>query len=142
MKKAILIAAMVLGASVSHAKTVCSISAGNPTQDMVFDRGLFNAEITAPNYVLVRKDLSSAQEVQLSQFDSYAKWKAVNGDTLVTFSQQENGEYGITVGVIDISKAKTNMLPLEAMAIGPVTDKQFLNLILPKKNLSLICLQQ
>lgn len=138
MKRVITIAALLLSANFASAKANCHINTGS-AKDMVFDRILFSAEVSSPRYVLVKKGAQAAQEVQLDQFDTYEKWKAVNGATVVTLSPQQNGEYGITVGHIDISKSE-NMLPLDAMAIGPVTDQQFLNLILPQANLSVICL--
>lgn len=109
---------------------------------MTFDRNLFNGEITSsPTAVLVKKDLSSAKVIQLEQINTYEKWQEANGDTLVTFNQQENGSHGFTVGTIDLSKAETNILPLDAIVVGPVTKQQSLGLVLPQKNLSLTCIQ-
>ena len=138
MKNILVYAAMFLVTCVSQAKTVCNVNAGDPKQDMVFDRTLFTGEVTTPRYLLIKAEAQSAEEVQLTQFDSFEKWKAVNGATLVSLSVQENGEYGITVSHLDHSK-RSNMLPLDAMAIGPVVDKQFLTLIVPAKNLSVVC---
>ena len=140
MKTVLTLTAIMLAATLSQAKTVCNLNSGDPQKDMVFDHVLFSGEITSPKILLVSKDNSSASEVQLSQFTSFEKWKAIDGRTLVTFSQQ-NGSYGITVGQIDTSKGDTNALPLNAMAIGPVTQQSPLNLVVPPKNLSAICVQ-
>jgi hypothetical protein len=139
MKHLILSAAMLFAASASQAKVICNVNSSDPKQDMVFDRVLFSSEVTSPHYLIVSKDAQSAQEVQINQFDNFAKLRAINGQTMVTLSQQENGQYAITVGHVDVTKGKTNALPLDAMAFGAVTDQQFLDLIVPAKNLSIIC---
>lgn len=137
MKHVLVIASLILAANFASAKTLCGINT-DPHKDMAFDRTLFSAEISSPTYVLVKKGAQAAEEVELSQFDTYAKWKAINGATIVTFSAQQNGQFGITVAHVDISKSK-NMLPLDVMASGPVDEQKFLHLVLPQKNLSLIC---
>lgn len=133
--------ALALGTCASQAKTLCSISAENPTKNMAYDRNLFNGEITSPTAVIVKKDLSSSKVIQLEQIDTYEKWQEFNGDTLVTFNQEENDSYGITVGAIDISKSDTNILPLDAIVVGPATKQLPLGLVLPQKKLSMTCIQ-
>jgi hypothetical protein len=139
MKALFTMTAILLAASVSSAKTFCSISSGIPQRDMVYDRSLFSGEITSPKYILVNKDLTAAAEVQLSQFTTMEQWKAIDGQVLVSFSNPQNDTYGITVGQIDMSKADTNALPLVALAVGPVTEKGPLTLVVPQNRLSTVC---
>lgn len=137
MKHVFAIAILLFAANVASAKTYCSIST-NQSKEMVFDRSLFNAEVSSPKYVLVKKDLQIAEEIQLSKFDTYEKWKAIDGEMFVTFGAQPDGQYGITFGHVDISKSE-NMLSLDAIIIGSVAEQKFLNLMLPQKKLSLTC---
>ena len=137
MKRLISLTVILFLAGAAQAKTICSLESGDPKQDMVFANVLFSGEVIAPKYLLVNKAASAATEVQMSQFTTYEQWKAINGQTLVTFSPQQNGGYGITVGEIDLGK--TNALPLVALVIGAVTEANPLSLIVPAKNLSGIC---
>jgi hypothetical protein len=103
---------------------------------------LFSTEVESPKLILVDKSNSSASEVQMSQFQSFRQWKAINGQVLITLSTQENASgYLIAVGQVDTSKKNTNALPLVAMAAGPVSEQSPLNLTVPPKNLSVTCVQ-
>lgn len=127
--------------SISQAKVICNVDSGDPKQDMVFDKLLITTEVSSPKYILIKAGNTSAVEVQLAQFDSLEKWQSINGASLVSLGEQQNGEFGITASTIDISKS-SNILPLDALALGPIVEKQYLNLILPNKNLSIICFTQ
>lgn len=132
---------MLMIGTISQAKVLCNVNSGDQKQDMVFDKMLITTDVSAPRYIIVKTGNTSAEEVQLTQFDTLEKWQAINGVTLISLSQQQNGGYGITASTVDVSKL-SNMLPLDAVAIGPVADKQFLNLILAKQYLSIVCFQQ
>ncbi|MBK9039597.1 MAG: hypothetical protein IPL83_10605 [Bdellovibrionales bacterium] len=137
MKHVFTITALMLAANLASAMTVCSINTGS-SKDLEFDQVLFSEEISSPRFLLVKNGARAVEEIQLSQFDTEEKWKAIDGATFVTFSIEKNGAYGITVGRVDISKSE-NILTLDAIAVGSVADQQFLGLTLPQKNLSLVC---
>jgi hypothetical protein len=138
MKHLMILATIVFAAQLSQAKTICNVNAGSG-KDMVYDRTLLSTEATLGKYILISKDKSSASEVQLSQFGSLEKWQAINGLTLITVSEQKNGTYGITAGKVDTAKT-SNILPMTAVALGTVRPDQFLTLILPQANLSVVCM--
>ena len=141
MKRTLLLTALLLAASASQAKIQCNVNSGSLKQKMIYDKMLFTGEVTMgkPRYFVIDQSGSSAREIQPAQFTTFGIWEAIDGLTMVSLSLAEDGRSGITVGPIDVSKAQGNALPLEAIAFGAVTDTQSLNLVVPTRNLSIIC---
>lgn len=137
MKFAAIIAAALASVNIASAKTVCNINAGS-SKDMVFDKILYSGEVRGPRFFLLKDSLQSVEEVNLDQMNSYEKWKLINGNTFVTFDVEDDGQASIAIGRVDISKSD-NILPLEAITVGMLGEQKFLNLIVPQKDLSLLC---
>jgi hypothetical protein len=127
----------MLVSAMAQATTVCSVVAGN-AKEQVYDHILWSGDMTQDHYVVVDKNAKSAREVKFDNLASAAALKALNGQTLISFSKGENGGYSITAGTVDTSKSE-NVFPISAMAFGGVSKTQVLDLLLPPKGLSLVC---
>lgn len=138
MKHAITITALMLAAGFANAKTICSINY-NTGNDLVFDHPLYSAEVSTSKFVVLKRGAQVAEEVDMSQLNTLGALKVIDGATFFTMSKQANGLYGLTIGKVDLSKSE-NILPLEAMTVGAVTDQQPLSLILPPKFLAVSCI--
>jgi hypothetical protein len=134
MKHVLVLTSILLMAGVSQAKTFCTVETGN--HDMNFTHVIYSGELTTPKYILISKDQTSVREVSdLANLE----WKAINGQTLVTFSTQEPSMLAIVVSEVDLSK-KADILPVSALATGPVELQKPLVLIVPAMNLSANCM--
>ncbi len=114
-------------------KTVCAIAIGT---DEVYGNLVYQGGLTSPKLVLLNN--GSAREIALNEFDTFKKWKEVDGANILSFSRQADGVIGITVGRVDVSKSE-NMLPLHAMAFGSLEKANFVGLTLPAQGLSASC---
>ena len=139
MKRLFVTAAVLLVAQISNAQINCNVSTGNISpSNLTFDQLLYTGAINDTTYVLVQTGSSNAKAVTLSELDTYAKLKAVNGATLVTFSGSNPAGFSITASKIDVSKTEQIFAP-QAMAFGALDEQRGLNLILPTAKLSLNC---
>lgn len=128
------VAAMTLG-QLSQAKTVCTIVTGNPSK-MTFDRVLFQGEISSSTLFMVGEN--GVEVFNTKDIDTVAKWKKLNGRSLVALAPGQVGTFAISVSHVDMRKTQ-NVLPIDAMAVSKVAEGQFLNLIEPSRNLSINC---
>ena len=142
MKMFLVPIAMIFIANASHAKTVCLINAGVKQGNfVVYDKSLYSQEVESHKIVVIGKDGDSAKEVNFEQMSKLEEWAAIDGQTVVAFAKSSSdGSYAISVGKVDMSKVETNILPLNAITSGYVTEKQPLYLNVPSKNLTALCL--
>ena len=135
MKKFIAMTVLSLVASVGQASVSCTVNSDQGKQETLITRDLGSSHL-----ILISRDFKSAREIEFKEFDTKAKWLAINGQTLLSVSEAEPGNVGITAGTIHFAPGVKNALPMDAMSIGSVErEKQFLALMLPQKHLSITC---
>jgi hypothetical protein len=137
MKYAIILAAVLLTSTVSQAKTLCNLNTG---KDDIYDKILFTGEVDTNKLLIIRKGSDRVEEFNYEQLTTVQQWKAVDGSTMVVFSR-DGGDYAIGIGRVDMSKGKTNALPIEAIVSGAISEKRPLSLTMPAKRLSAVCFE-
>lgn len=131
MKHVIAALALVLGFQ-AHAAVTCNINASSKGDDS-YDRVLATQEMSQNGIFAIES--GTARRIE---FSAKENWAALDGRLVISVSSPSEGSYGITVGRVDLKQTE-NILPLEQMTLGTVTEKQPLNLVLPKKRLSILC---
>lgn len=131
MKHAIAVLVLVLGFQAQAAVT-CNINASTKGDDS-YDRILVSHEMSQGAIFVIEN--GSARKIE---FGAKENWAAIDGRTVISVSSPSEGSYGIAVNHVDMKRSE-NILPLDLMTLGTVTEKQPLNLVLPKKNLSVLC---
>lgn len=141
MKKVMLLAILVLSASVAQAKVHCSVNASSSNNNE-YDQSIFTGEVNSSLILLVDLKKKSARPTNFSDLDTLPKWQAVDGQTFVTMSRQNSKDsYGISIGKVDLSK-QGDALPILAMSVGSIGSKeQILALTAPETGLSIVCFE-
>ena len=138
MKRILILAALLIGSTISQAKTICSVAASSK-MDQTYDLHLFSDAVEASRILLIKNGSQVAEELRLNELKTFEQWKAIDGATLVALSQTDvNNQFSISVGYVDISNSE-NMLPLGSMASGSVSDGKPLSLIAIEKGISIVC---
>lgn len=137
MKNAIVLMAMFLSAGLAHGKTVCNVNTSSQ-KTMEFDKILASTEVSSPKYFILKKGSGAAEEVDVGTLNTKQKWQAVDGATMIVFAQQAQGHYSISIGRVNAADEE-NLYAIEAMTSGEIRENGFLNLLSPRKNLSVIC---
>lgn len=138
MKKTLMtLAALLVIAGNVEAKTGCAVMA--PTKENQYDRLLTTVEVHELSYVLVAKDGNSAREIKIEEINTPEKWRALDGQLIVTFNKSANNQYSLILGKVDAGAE--NMYSLQAITVGTLQDKGFLMLMAPTSKLALSCYQ-
>lgn len=116
MKK-LMIALLVMMASVAHATVMCGVEGEDPKQSNTYDRNLYYQEMTGQRAVLVSKDFSSVKDLDISQMKTLEQWSAINGQLVVFFTIESDKRVSIGTARVNI-KNKDSVLELQALSSG------------------------